>query len=139
MNSALDARTPSGRQQHHTSNPATRGSLTISEKAIEKIAGHIAANVPGISGSSGGFLGIGTRNDEEARPKVNVQLSGHVASLQISAGVRYPAPLRSTTERLRREVTDKVSAACGIDVRQVDIDVETLVTSSQHAGRRELL
>lgn len=119
--------------------PADRGTLTISEKAIEKIAGQIAASVPGINGTSGGFLGIGSHRDEDARPKVKVRLSGTVAALHISAGVRYPAPLRATTERLRSEVRDKVSAACGIDVRQVDIDIESLTTNHDSNGQRELL
>lgn len=119
--------------------PAVRGSLTISEKAIEKIAGQVAAGVPGINGTAGGFLGIGSHRDDDARPKVKVRLSGKVAALHISAGVRYPAPLRATADRLRSEVREKVSAACGIDVRQVDIDFESLTSTSGASGRRELL
>lgn len=118
---------------------ATRGTLSISEKAIEKIAGQVAASVPGIHGTSGGFLGIGARSDEDARPKVKVNLSGVVATLQISAGVRYPWPLRATTERLRSEVLQKVGTSCGIEVVQVDIDIETLVATSASSGKRELL
>jgi len=118
--------------------PALRGILTISEKAIEKIAGQVAAGVPGINGTSGGFLGIGSHRDEDARPKVKVRLSGKVAALHISAGIRYPAPMRATADRLRREVKAKVSAACGIDVRQVDIDFESLTTNAGLSGLREL-
>ncbi|NOJ59792.1 Asp23/Gls24 family envelope stress response protein [Arthrobacter sp. 260] len=116
-----------------------RGTLTISEKAIEKIAGQAAAEVPGIHGTSGGFLGLGSHSDEDARPKVKVQLSGRIAALHISAGVKYPAPLRVTTDRLRQAVKDKVNASCGIEVRQIDIDVQTLVSAATTPGRRDLL
>lgn len=129
---------PDRPETQRTADPAVRGRLTVAERAIEKIAGQIAAEVPGISGSAGGFLGIGTRSDEDARPKVRVWLSGAVASIHVSAGVRYPAPLRSTTELLRREIREKVGSRCGVDVRQVDIDIETLVASARSTGRREL-
>ncbi|WP_026531474.1 Asp23/Gls24 family envelope stress response protein [Arthrobacter sp. H41] len=122
-----------------TIEPSQRGTLTVAQKAIEKIASSAASEVPGISGSTGGFLGVGTRSDETARPKVDVQLSGLIATIRISAGVQYPTPLRTATERLREHVRQEVSARCGVEVRQVDIDIDELVTSSHSTGRRELL
>ncbi len=118
---------------------ATRGKLTIAEKAIEKIAGQVASEIPGVSGSAGGFLGIGSHPEETARPRAKVELHGLIASIHLSVGIRYPAPLRSTTNALRQRVRDEVSARCGVDVRQVDIDINELISESQSAGRRELL
>ncbi|MHA7145570.1 Asp23/Gls24 family envelope stress response protein [Arthrobacter sp. TmT3-37] len=115
-----------------------RGTLTIAEKVIEKIASQIAADTPGVHGSSGGFLGIGSRDDEDARPKVTAELHGRTASLQVRAGVRYPTPLRVTTERLRERIRTQVSKRCGVDVRQVDIDITSLVARTDRSGRREL-
>lgn len=133
---------PSPQHRRNTSDsgdPGDRGRLTISEKAIEKVAGQIASDTPGIHGSTGGFLGIGSHDDEDARPKVKVQLHGLTATIHVRAGVRYPAPLRATTERLRDQIRTQVGARCGIDVRQVDIDVVNLVGSVDTApGRREL-
>lgn len=123
---------------HRPPDPEDRGRLTISEKAIEKIAGQIASDTPGIHGSAGGFLGIGSHDDEDARPKVKVQLHGVTASIHVRAGVRYPSPLRATTEQLRDQIRTKVSALCGIDVRQVDIDIVNLVSDTTTPGRREL-
>ncbi|KNC18871.1 hypothetical protein AC792_09675 [Arthrobacter sp. RIT-PI-e] len=113
--------------------------MTIAEKAIEKIAGQVAAETPGVHGSSGGFLGIGSRADEDARPKVTAQLHGRTVSLQVKAGVRYPAPLRSTTEKLRESIRARVGELCGIDVRQVDIEITSLVADTGTSGRRKLL
>lgn len=115
-----------------------RGRLTISDKAIEKVAGQIASETPGIHGTAGGFLGIGAHDDEDTRPKVKVQLHGLTASIHVWAGVRYPTPLRATTERLRERIQTEVSRRCGIDVRQVDIDINTLVLDAETSGRREL-
>ncbi|MBG6218237.1 putative alkaline shock family protein YloU [Arthrobacter sp. CAN_A6] len=118
---------------------ADRGRLTISEKAIEKIAGQVAVETPGVHGTTGGFLGIGTRDNEDTRPKVKVQLHGLTASIHVRVGIRYPVPLRATTERLREQIRTEVSARCGVDVRQVDIDIDALVSDTNTNGRRELL
>ncbi|RJT74880.1 Asp23/Gls24 family envelope stress response protein [Arthrobacter cheniae] len=123
---------------------ADRGRLTISEKAIEKIAGQVALETPGVHGTAGGFLGIGAHDDEDTRPRVKVELHGLTASIHVRAGIRYPAPLRATTERLSEQIRTQVSARCGIDVRQVDIDVDALVSDTKTGdtntnGRRELL
>jgi uncharacterized alkaline shock family protein YloU len=126
-------------QVNPSPNVADRGRLTISERAIEKIAGQIAVETPGVSGVTGGLLGIGTRDTGGTRPKVKVQLHGLTAFLHVRAGIGYPAPLRATTERLRERICTQVSARCGVDVRQVDIEVDALVSDTTTNGRRELL
>ncbi|TYD00473.1 Asp23/Gls24 family envelope stress response protein [Arthrobacter echini] len=115
-----------------------RGTLTISEKAIEKIAGQIAMETPHILGATGGFLGIGGHHDEDSRPRVKVRLHGKMASIEVSAGVRYPTPLRATTENLRERIRSGVSSRTGVDVRHVDIDITSLVGGSTNTDRREL-
>jgi uncharacterized alkaline shock family protein YloU len=42
--------------------------------------------------------------------------------------VRYPAPIRQVTRRVREHVTARVGELTGLDVRHVDIDVPTLIT-----------
>lgn len=135
---ALPATPLPGAASRDAADPGNRGRLTISDKAIEKIAAQIALETPGIYGAPGGLLGLGSHHDRDARPKVTVQLAGRIASLQVRAGVRYPAPLRTVTERLRDSLRTQVSERCGIEVRQVDIDITALVTPSEAAGRREL-
>ncbi|WP_394253235.1 Asp23/Gls24 family envelope stress response protein [Arthrobacter pityocampae] len=120
------------------SDPSTRGTLVIAERAIEKVASNAASNVPGVSGPSSGFLGLGARHSDTARPKVDVQLNGLIASLRLKVGITYPAPLRRTTELLRERVRGEVSRICGLDVRQIDIDIDTLADVTRSQGRREL-
>ncbi|WP_052273949.1 Asp23/Gls24 family envelope stress response protein [Arthrobacter sp. L77] len=134
--SRADSPTPSTRSA--TSDPSTRGTLVIAERAIEKVASNAASTVPGVSGPTGGFLGLGARHKETARPKADVQLNGLIASLRLEVGITYPAPLKQTTELLRATVRDDVSRICGLDVRQVDIDINTLLDPTRGQGRREL-
>ncbi|WP_182977112.1 Asp23/Gls24 family envelope stress response protein [Arthrobacter cheniae] len=122
------------------SDPSTRGTLVIAERAIEKVASNAASTVPGVSGPAGGFLGLGARHNDTARPKADVQLNGLIASLRLEVGITYPAPLKRTSELLRERVREEVSRICGLDVRQVDIDIDidTLLDPTRSQGLREL-
>lgn len=116
----------------------TRGKLVIPEKVIEKVASQAAAELPDVGSAAGGFLGVRARTDFDARPKVDVELSGRVATLTLDVGIRYPAPLRQTTDTIRRHVMARVHALTGVEVRQVDIDVSWLHTAETGAQGRVL-
>ena len=117
----------------------TRGQTVLAAKVIEKIAGQVASDESSAGGSSGGFLGIGTRADLSARPKASVELSGNIATLRVEVGMRYPVPLRQATEELRRRIATRVTELTGVDVRQVDIRISWLTTGTDANGRRKLL
>ena len=117
----------------------TRGQTVLAARVIEKIAGQVASDESSAGGSSGGFLGIGTRADLSARPKASVELSGNIATLRVEVGMRYPVPLRQATEELRRRIATRVTELTGVDVRQVDIRISWLTTGTDANGRRKLL
>lgn len=116
-----------------------RGQTVLAAKVIEKIAGQVASDESSAGGSSGGFLGIGTRADLSARPKTSVELSGNIATLSVEVGMLYPMPLRQATEELRRRIATRVTELTGVDVRQVDIRISWLTTGTDINGRRKLL
>ena len=117
----------------------TRGQTVLAAKVIEKIAAQVASDESSAGGASGGFLGIGTRADLSARPKASVELAGNIATLSVEVGMLYPVPLRQATEELRRRIRAKVTELTGVDVRQVDIRISWLTTSTDTPGRRKLL
>ena len=114
-----------------------RGQTVLAAKVIEKIAAQVASDESSAGGSSGGFLGIGTRADLSARPKASVELSGNIATLSVEVGMLYPVPLRQATEELRRRIAARVTELTGVDVRQVDIRISWLTAGTN--GRRKLL
>ena len=114
-----------------------RGQTVLAARVIEKIAAQVASDESSAGGSSGGFLGIGTRADFSARPKASVELSGNIATLSVEVGMLYPVPLRQATEALRRRIRTRVTELTGVDVRQVDIRISWLTTGTD--GRRKLL
>ena len=123
----------------HFSEAGTRGQTVLAARVIEKIAGQVASDESSAGGSSGGFLGIGTRADLAARPKASVELSGNIATLRVEVGMLYPVPLRQATEELRRRIATRVTELTGVDVRQVDIRISWLTTGTDTNGRRKLL
>lgn len=108
----------------------TRGRLEIAERAVVKVARQVANEVAGVGGHSGGVLGIGGQADLSARPEVDVQLSGRTATMRVTVGLAYPAPLRQMTERIREHIMARVPTLTGIDVHRVDIEVAWLVAGS---------
>ena len=115
-----------------------RGTLVVAERVLEKIAGQAASEVVSVSGRSGGFLGIGSDSDADARPKVDVTLQGTTADLALSVGIAYPGSIRRAAAELRDHVTQRVEALTGLDVRRVDIDV-TFLPVQDGTLRREAL
>lgn len=117
----------------------TRGQTVVAARVIEKIVGQVASDESSAGGSSGGFLGIGSRADLSARPKASVELTGNIATLRVEVGMLYPVPLRQATEELRRRIAARVTELTGVDVRQVDIRISWLTTGTDTSGRRKLL
>lgn len=117
----------------------SRGSTSMSKKVLEKIASQVARDETQAGGTSGGFLGIGSRVDFTARPEADVELAGNIASLKVTVGLPYPLPLRRATDQLRQRIAERVTDLTGVQVRQVDITVAWLRPKALTSGRRQLL
>lgn len=115
-----------------------RGETVLSRRVLEKTASQVARDETFAGGSSGGFLGIGARQDLSARPEASVELAGNIASLKVTVGLPYPMALRQATEQLRRRITERVTELTGVEVRQVDITVAWLKPPGPQRTRRAL-
>ncbi|MBF4994454.1 Asp23/Gls24 family envelope stress response protein [Arthrobacter gandavensis] len=111
----------------------------MSRRVLEKIAGQVARDETEAGGTSGGFLGIGSRADFTARPEASVELAGNIASLRVSVGLPYPVALRAATRELRERIAWRVTELTGVQVRQVDVTVAWLRPRPASPGRRKLL
>ena len=98
-----------------------RGTLTIHEQVVSKIAGQLLVNIPGVGGTSRGAFGLGSSEGMSTRPRVDVALSGRSAVLSVEVGLTYPSPIRKLTEDIRQRLFDGVTRLTGITVRQVDL------------------
>lgn len=115
--------------------PARRGGLTIADKVVERTAGQVLKDLPGVGGTSSGLFGIGASSGLDTRPSVDVTLSGRSCTLAVRLGLAYPTPIAEATERLRTTLSAEVERLTGITVRQVDISVRWLAPDSAGVDR----
>lgn len=94
------------------------GSLEIHPSVVRKVAAHAVRLVPGAEPSAavrlhdfGGGSGGGP---------------GQEVALAVRLSLRYPAPLRTAADDVRRSVTEEVGRITGFRVRSVAVTVSAL-------------
>lgn len=107
--------------------PAERGTLTVAERVVERVAGHAVTLVDGASAAPRRVLGItvgGAREHREA--SVEARVDGHTATVEASVAIGWPASVRTVAARLRQQVREDVERITGVQVAHIDIDVVSL-------------
>ena len=113
------------------------GRISVSAKAVEKVAAFAALEIPDAGGAAARLLtfpGAGRRRGGLDRlPKVNAEVDGGQAFLEVELSVRWPAPIAKVTDAVRRRLAAQVLALTGLEVTEVNIVVVDLVTEVQTA------
>lgn len=132
------ANTPTpGLGRHAAEEPAgERGSLSIEDVVVEKVAVAAAGEIDGVGGAARRVLGVTAgSNDGDGRPRATARVSGETAALEVRLTVAYPASVRATTEAVRAHVRDRVEALTDLTVTRVDISIAALTTGKVSKGR----
>ena len=106
----------------------SRGQLVVSRRVVEKIASQAAVEIASAGGLSGGFLGVGSHADLSSRSTVDVDLSGHTATIKVEVAIAYPSPIAAAAEQVRRQVMSRVNDLAGVRVTRVDVTITMLAT-----------
>jgi uncharacterized alkaline shock family protein YloU len=118
------------------------GRISVSSKAVGKIAALAAVEVPDAGGAAARLLGrpvpgagrLGIRGSGLDRlPKVTADVDGQLGFLDIELSVRWPAPIAHVTEAVRQHLSHRVGDLVGLDIREVNINVVDLITETQSA------
>jgi hypothetical protein len=88
--------------------PSGRGHTTIEPLAVERLAVETARRKLGGS------------------PRATAHLDGHLARLEMSVSLPYPAPVRPLAADLRNEIVAVVADLAEVDVRELDVVVSHL-------------
>jgi uncharacterized alkaline shock family protein YloU len=110
-----------------------RGSTSLSDRVVDKIAARAALEVDHVHGVSSGLIaGV-----FHAQPTVGVTsaIDGQLAQLTLQVEVDYPTSLRTVTRQLRRHVSQRVRQLCDITVTDVDIRVTALRPATRPVRR----
>ncbi|WP_203710762.1 Asp23/Gls24 family envelope stress response protein [Asanoa siamensis] len=112
---------------------AERGSTTIADDVVEKIAGIAARGVPGVHDLGGDVarvvaglrerVGLGDADADTDRG-VKVRLEGDQATVEITLVIEYGQVVRTVTEAVRNEVIAAVEKMLSLQVTEVNIRVD---------------
>jgi uncharacterized alkaline shock family protein YloU len=109
--------------------PEERGRTEIADRVLERIATHALREVDEAGGVARRLLGVRLGHDSTgAAPRVDAWVDGRLVVVRMRVSVVYPAPIREVTRCLRDHVRTLVTGLTGLEVRQVDIDVDRLVS-----------
>lgn len=116
-----------------TVDAAERGTTTIADRVVARIAAQAAAEVDHATGLRRSLAGRAL-----GRPRVRAaaDVDGSVTSLRLDLAVEYPAPVRQVTRAVRRHVVDTVRTLCGMRVDHVDITVAAVRRPAEATRRR---
>jgi uncharacterized alkaline shock family protein YloU len=109
-----------------------KGTTSISEDVVGKIAAIAAREVGGVDSLGGALSGaIGNvvgriRGDEHKTAGVGVEVGSRQAAVDLSMTVRYPASIMDVTGAVRQNVIDRVESMTGLEVVEVNIAVNDL-------------
>jgi uncharacterized alkaline shock family protein YloU len=128
--------------------PSERGTTTIANEVVEKIAGIAAREVPGVYDLGGDTARVLTAvrerfglGEESKAQGVKVRLEGTQADLSITLVIEYGFVVSSICDTVREKAISSVETLLGLDVTNVDILVDDVgqPQGSQPLGTDRLL
>jgi uncharacterized alkaline shock family protein YloU len=112
---------------------AERGSTTIADEVVEKIAGIATREIPGVWDLGGDVarvfaglrerIGLGDADDDTDRG-IRVRLDGHRALVEITLVVEYGYVVRAVSDKVRANVIGAVENLLDLEVTEVNIRVD---------------
>jgi uncharacterized alkaline shock family protein YloU len=124
--------------RHHRPDPVDdRGRTTVDHQVIEAIAARVACEESGVGGAARRVLGVAVTGEDAAQaPRVEATVAGEMVSLRIRLSVTYPDPVHEVTDRVRRQLVERVGELTGKRVGMVDVIVAAL---HRPAGPRRVI
>jgi uncharacterized alkaline shock family protein YloU len=117
-------------------NAQVTGRLDVSDRVVEKVAGHAVTLVADAAAAPRRVLGLnlGEADPEEAAG-VSAEVQGGIASVKATIAVRWPRSVQAVADEVRRRIRDEVGSLTGVRVDHVDVEVVSM-TFPEHAEPR---
>jgi uncharacterized alkaline shock family protein YloU len=129
--------------QHETDSPlvSERGTTTISDGVVSKIAGISAQEVEGVhmggsaSRTAGGFLGSVTGSESQTRG-VSVEVGKVETAIDLKMGIEYGRNVLQSVEEVRRRIAERVQNMTGLRVTELNVTIADIVfPEKEQSGR----
>lgn len=117
-----------------------RGSTSIDDSVVAKIAALAAREVEGVAALGGNLSGaLGNvvsriRGSEHRTTGVGVEVGSRQAAVDINCQMEYPASIHEVAESVRQNVIDRIESMTGLEVVEVNIAVNDLVFPGDESG-----
>jgi uncharacterized alkaline shock family protein YloU len=115
-----------------TSLETAKGTTSIAESVVAKIAAIAAREVDGVDSLGGALSGalasvVGRiRGDEHKTAGVGVEVGTKQAAVDISLTITYPASIPQVAESVRQNVITRIESMTGLEVVEVNVAVADL-------------
>jgi uncharacterized alkaline shock family protein YloU len=118
---------PTAPRAHALTEPADRGTLTVSARVVERVAGYAVTLVPEVTAAPRRVLGV---NIGDARPQdaaaVDARVEGATATVEATIAVRWPTSVRDAADQVRRQIRNEVTRITDVRIDHVDLDVASM-------------
>ena len=120
-----------------------RGTTSIDDSVVAKIAALAAREVDGVAALGGALSGalanvVGRiRGGEHRTAGVGVEVGSRQAAVDISCQMEYPASIHEVADSVRQNVIDRIESMTGLEVVEVNIAVSDLVFPEDEAESRQ--
>jgi uncharacterized alkaline shock family protein YloU len=116
--------------------PDDTGRLDVSDRVVEKVAGHAVTLVPDAAAAPRRVLGLNVGDaDPEDAASVSAEVQDGIASVKATIAVRWPKSVQTVADEVRRRIRDEVGSLTGVQVDHVDVEVVSM-TFPEHAEPR---
>lgn len=110
-----------------------RGTTSIDDSVVAKIAALAAREVDGVAALGGDLSGalanvVGRiRGGEHRIAGVGVEVGSRQAAVDVNCQMQYPASIHEVADSVRQNVIDRIESMTGLEVVEVNIAVSDLV------------
>jgi uncharacterized alkaline shock family protein YloU len=120
--------------QRETDSPlvSERGTTTISDGVVSRIAGISAQEVEGVhmgggaSRTAGGLLGNVTGSESQTRG-VSVEVGKTETAIDLKMGIEYGRNILQSVEEVRRRIAERVQSMTGLRVTELNVTIADIV------------
>lgn len=120
-----------------------RGTTTIDDAVVAKIASLAAREVDGVADLGGSLTGaissvVGRiRGAEHRTAGVGVEVGVRQAAVDLSLKITYPSPVHQVADAVRQNVIDRIESLTGLEVVEVNIAVIDLAFPAEESDDNE--
>jgi len=110
--------------------PEERGSLTIADKVVEKVASIAAREIQHVTDTRAGWTQM-----YRSLPKASAKIAGGRARIGVEVAASWPSSLPAVTAQVRDRVNNQVTQLTGVTVVAVDVTIADVVHLETNARR----